>query len=411
MGILSNSLNNIPDQRTQRAIFDVLSEFLNDGATYTLKGLTFGAATTPISLTGAFTTGISIAADGTTGISITSAFSGVNAISLAGTGSTAGLNISGNHTTAITIGAQTTAGVAITGATATGVKITGACSTAALQMGVSGTPAGDFIWYGTTALHKVLFDADGDTNGAVYIGADTKGLLFNLYGDTTGCGVFWNPSTDTNGTLSIGATGGSKGVDLVAYGATNGCSMAWDQSADKLVVTRTTATATATNLMTAEVLQTLTGASAVNTAEAFRSVLTSNVQVGNWANAILGKIDFSSAGYVTGLAGAVCAEIDMADAAIGNGSYCCFEAEINVPTSGSGYGTGVPLAFLTGNAWGAGVAAWQSGGYVFNFTGLGSAGASSILQANTDQPTHAIRVLIDGTPYYMLMTTVNNGTE
>ena len=104
-------------------------------------------------------------------------------------------------------------------------------------MGVSGTTAGDFIWYGTTALHKVLFDANGDTNGAVYIGADTKGLMFNLYGDITGCGVFWDPSTDTNGTLTIGATGGSKGNDLRAYGATNGCSMLWDQSEDQLVIT------------------------------------------------------------------------------------------------------------------------------------------------------------------------------
>jgi len=372
-----------------------------------LKGLMANGVTTslPISLTSAFTTGISIAADGTTAIAVTSAFTGVTGISLAGTASSAGINISGNNTTAITIGAQTTAGIAITGATATGIKITGACTTAALQMGVSGTTAGDFIWYGTTALYKVLFDADGDTNGAVYIGADTKGLMFKLYGDTTGCGVFWDPSTDTNGTLSIGATGGSKGVDLTAYGATNGCSLAWDQSADKLVVTRTSATTTATNIMTAEVLQTLTGASSVNTAEAFRSVLTSNVQVGNWANAILGKVDFSSAGYVTGLAGAICAEIDLADATIGAGSYCAFEAELNIPTSGAGYGVSVPVAFLTGNAWGAGVAAWRTGGYIFNFTGVGTATSGKIFQANTAAAaTHALRILIDGVAYYIMLT-------
>lgn len=204
------------------------------------SGITIsGACGIPLNITGAFTTGITIAADGTTGISITSAFSGVNAISLAGTGSTAGINISGDHTTAITIGAQTTAGLAITGATATGISITGACATAALQIGASGTPAGDFIWYGTTALYKVLFDADGDTNGAVYFGVDTKGLLVSLYGDTTGCGVFWDPSTDTNGTLSIGASGGSKGNDLIAYGATNGNYMHWDQSANSLLLVGT----------------------------------------------------------------------------------------------------------------------------------------------------------------------------
>lgn len=263
-------INAIPDRATQRALTEILGPILGvdvghyplyldnpftTGLTIAADGTTAinvtsaftgttgflfaGTATNTISITGAFTTGINIAADGTTAIAVTSAFSGVTGISLAGTGSTAGINISGNHTTAITIGAQTTAGVAITGATATGISVTGSCTTAALQMGVSGTTAGDFVWYGTTALYKVLFDANGDTNGAVYIGADTKGLMFNLYGDTTGCGVFWDPSGDTNGTLSIGATGGSKGVDVLMYGATNGNYCQWDQSANSLLLVGT----------------------------------------------------------------------------------------------------------------------------------------------------------------------------
>ena len=105
-----------------------------------------------------------------------------------------------------------------------------------LTIGASGAPAGDFVWYGTTAAYLVRFDADGDTNGSVLIGADTKGLMFNLYGDVTGCGVFWDPSTDTNGTLTIGGSGGSKGVDVLMYGDTNGAYLKWDQSADDLIL-------------------------------------------------------------------------------------------------------------------------------------------------------------------------------
>jgi len=116
----------------------------------------------------------------------------------------------------------------------TGILITADCTTA-LQMGVSGTPAGDFVWYGTTALYAVTFDEDGDTNGSVEIGADTYGLMFNLYGDVTGCGVFWDPSTDTNGTLSVGAAGGSKGVDMWWYGDTASATMQWDQGTDDLI--------------------------------------------------------------------------------------------------------------------------------------------------------------------------------
>lgn len=116
------------------------------------------------------------------------------------------------------------------------LTIVGSSLTAAITVGASGVPAGDFVWYGTTAGHLVRFDVDGDTNGSILIGANTKGLMFNLYGDVTGCGVFWDPSGDTNGALSIGATGGSKGVDLTAYGDTNGAYLTWDQSADALLL-------------------------------------------------------------------------------------------------------------------------------------------------------------------------------
>jgi hypothetical protein len=249
-------LSRVGSNRDRAALRGIFSQFLTDDDPPALKDLTLasivlsgaetteitisgasttgilqsGTSTTAYSITGAFTTGINIAADGTTGISITSAFSGVNAISLAGTGSTAGINISGDHTTAITIGAQTTGAIAITGATATGISITGACSTAALQMGVSGTTAGDFIWYGTTALYKVLFDADGDTNGAVFFGADTKGIQTTWYGDTTAYKVVWDPTADTNGSWRFGSDG--KGVEVVLYGVVASYNVTWDPNGD-----------------------------------------------------------------------------------------------------------------------------------------------------------------------------------
>jgi hypothetical protein len=172
-----------------------------------------------------------------------------------------------------------------------------------------------------------------------------------------------------------------------------------------------TCAATTGNVRAGELTLTMTAAATANSIEAFAVIVESEVRTGNWCNAILGKIDYGDAGFVTGLAGVICAELDMPGAAIGAGSYACFEAELIVPTSADGFGTTVPVAFFVGNASGAGVAEWRASGYVFNFTGLGSAGSSNILQANTDQPTHAIRILIDGTPYYLLMTTEDNGSE
>jgi len=111
-------------------------------------------------------------------------------------------------------------------------QLTGAVTVSSNGAGV------DVTIYGNTASYRVLFDADGDTNGALYVGADTYGLMFNLYGDVTGCGVFWNPSTDTNGTLTIGVNG--TGNDVVIYGDTAGSSLKWDQSANSLLLVAST---------------------------------------------------------------------------------------------------------------------------------------------------------------------------
>lgn len=173
-------------------------------------------------------------------------------------------NYSPNMTTGIYITETAGASPAMT----YGIHIDADCGTA-LQIGASGSPSGDIVWYGTTANYLVRFDEDGDTNGAVYFGADTYGFLtqwygdvtgyyvqfdpsgdtngawyfgadtlgimVNLYGDVTGCGVFWDPSGDTNGQLAFGASGGSKGIDVVFYGDTNGAYVTWDRSVDDMI--------------------------------------------------------------------------------------------------------------------------------------------------------------------------------
>ncbi len=75
--------------------------------------------------------------------------------------------------------------------------------------------------------------------GNVAFGVDATGIDVTFFGDTTGCGVFWDPDGDTNGVLSVGASGGSKGNDFLAYGATNGNYMHWDQSANSLLLVGT----------------------------------------------------------------------------------------------------------------------------------------------------------------------------
>lgn len=239
-----------------------------------------------------------------------------------------------------------------------------------------------------------------DDTGAINIGDGTTDIDFKWFGGAAADYISFDV-----GDKSLYLAGG-----MFLKAGTSGAKLSLTASAP-IISTHTTTALTTGNFRASEVNLTMTGAASANSIEAFAAIVTSNVQTGNWCNAILGKVDYSSAGFVTGLAGVVCAELDMPAATIGNGSYCCFEAELNAPTGANGWGTTVPVAFLTGNAWGAGVAEFRDEGYVFNFTGLGSPGSSKIIQANTDQPTHALRCLIDGTEYFLLMTTVDNGSE
>lgn len=139
--------------------------------------------------------------------------------------------------------------------------------------------------------------------------------------------------------------------------------------------------ATATTIRAADFTLTQTVASAINSLEAMRVTLLSAVKLGDWANAIVGKIDFSTAGYVTGLAAPICAEIDMPAGSVvgGHGTYACYEAEFNCPTSY--VGGGVPLAFFALNAWGAEVAQFDDSAYLFILTGVTS-GAGHIWYDN-----------------------------
>ena len=168
--------------------------------------------------------------------------------------------------------------------------------------------------------------------------------------------------------------------------------------------------ATTGNIAVSEMLLETTGASSTNTVELARFVLSSEVENGDWTNAILGKIDLGATGSVNGLAGVICAELDLPTTPPATGHYSCFEAELNVPGD-AGLGVGNGTSFMIMNAWGEDVATFQTSGYVFELTGLGTPASSHIIQANTDQPTHGLRVLIDGTDYFLLMTTVDNGSE
>jgi len=171
MAQYQSSLNRVPANRTRVALRQIFTKFLNDDDPTTFKAVTFGAATTPISLTGAFTTGISIAADGTTAIAVTSAFTGVTGFSFAGTASGDGILISGACADGVHIsGTNTASGLHISGDQVVSALIdVDAAVTAAVQVkvddGITATYGLDISRSGTTGICTtgIRIDTDGTT--------------------------------------------------------------------------------------------------------------------------------------------------------------------------------------------------------------------------------------------------------
>lgn len=92
-------------------------------------------------------------------------------------------------------------------------------------------------WYGDTTGHTTVFDPTGDTDGSWSFGASGHGMMVNMYGGTALVGAIWDPNTDTNGTLTLGVD--DTGVDFKCFGATTGNYLIWDQSADDLLLVGT----------------------------------------------------------------------------------------------------------------------------------------------------------------------------
>jgi Tfp pilus assembly protein PilW len=233
------------------------------------------------------------------------------------------------------------------------------------------------------------FTSDFSSNGAIAAGDK---LLVQKVADST---VNYVLVSDLFTAVDVVKLGTSS-VKLALAGATTRAFSAYT----------TSSVATAVTLSSATIAQTQTIASAVNSIEALQVSVTSAVQLGNWANAISAKIDLSTAGYATGLLGVICAELDMPGGAVpgGNGTYTCFEAEINLPTSYSG--GGVPVSAMVINVWGAQVAQFDTSGYIFDISGVTKA-AHKVFQDSTRSASQALRIRVNGTPYFMLLSSLD----
>ena len=145
-------------------------------------------------------------------------------------------------------------------------------------------------------------------------------------------------------------------------------------------------------------------ASAVTMTEAMRVTATADVLTGAWYNAICGVVDYQDDGYVTGLAGVICAEIDMPTSGVpgGSGTYWLFEGEINCPTGFTA--GGVPMAVIGLNVWGAAKTEFDTVGLLFDISGVTS-GAGDFYYDNTANAADAfLKCRVNGAVYYLALS-------
>jgi len=146
---------------------------------------------------------------------------------------------------------------------------------------------------------------------------------------------------------------------------------------------------------------TLTGAGA--TAGRARFQLDTNVALGGWANALKAYTKFGETGRITGLASAFCAEMDLS-AGCTQGNYAPLELELNL---GTGAKTGVKTALIYASVNGAGAGEFDDKGVLINLQGL-NVGAGNVFQTAAKdgvKSTHALKILIGTTPYYIPIST------
>ena len=131
-----------------------------------------------------------------------------------------------------------------------------------------------------------------------------------------------------------------------------------------------------------------------------RSFMTTNVALGGWSNAFKGEVTYGASGRTTGLGTAINAEMTLS-AGTSSGTYALYEGELNIG-AGASLGTLTTLFYLSIN--GAAASSFDTSGYILNLQGL-TAASGKVFQANTAAAaTHALRIIIGSTPYYIMLT-------
>lgn len=237
-------------------------------------------------------------------------------------------------------------------------------------------------------------------NGAqVHFGIDDDGLDVKFCGATASAYMLWDESADALVFAGLAKVDiGSSGTPLVLTAGTPIFEL----------YSTCASTSGSTSAQPFVVQSTMTGTGGVGGRSLFR--LDTNVTLGGWANALKAYVELGASGKVTGLMSSFCAELKMPNANMGSGGqYFPLEVEYvaggtSLVTAGSGGGNLAGFAYFgnTGDPDGD----FDDNGCLFRIDGL-TVGSGHLFQVNTAaDATHALRIIVGTTPYYIMLTNV-----
>lgn len=248
-------------------------------------------------------------------------------------------------------------------------------------------------------LHLSEFTVPLDT-ATGFLSANTRQgyCLDNLFGSTTGT---WT----VNGDLQAA----SGGVDI-ALGSGGIWNWNVTESADASAVTVTAtsdSTAAATSIEPFLVSSTMTGAGGVGGRARF--YMTTEVELGSWANALKAEVDWGTAGAVTGLGSAAVVEMTLGPGSEAGGTYGVLELELNAPASSGS----TNVAFIYASMQGADTDALDDAVSLISLNGV-TAGSGSIFQTFSQITNAAVqaslKIKINGTAWYIPLMDTQAGT-
>jgi len=151
----------------------------------------------------------------------------------------------------------------------------------------------------------------------------------------------------------------------------------------------------------------LTGIGGVGRAAEF--VLETNIALGNWSNALKGKVIYGAAGRTAGLGSAICAEMTLS-AGTTPGTYAPLEIELNMGAAGV---TGAQTSLIYMSVNDAASTTFDDNGFLFSLNGV-AAGASDVFylaDLTISKADGLLKINVNGTVYYMFITTAINGSD